>query len=74
VFLHILLSCRAASSGLHLHGERLRDVLKVPSLVVEGDIIDTSMFSPADALRKAEAFEETMDHYKELRKSMGMPW
>ncbi len=74
VFLHILLSCRAASSGLHLHQQRLKDILKVPSLLVEGDIIDTNLFNPADALRKAEIFEETMDHYKEVRKKSGMPW
>jgi len=74
VLLHVLLSCRAASSGLSLLQQRLLDTLKVPSLLMEGDIIDTSMFNPAEALRKAEAFEETMDHYKKVRKELGMPW
>jgi len=74
VVLHVLLSCRAASSGLSLLQQRLLDTLKVPSLLLEGDIIDTSLFNPADALRKAEAFEETMDHYRKVRKELGMPW
>ncbi len=74
VFLHVLLSCRPVSLGLHVHQERLMDVLKVPSLAVEGDIIDTSAFNPADALRKDEAFEEIMDHYKQVRKEKGMAW
>ncbi len=28
----------------------------------------------ADALRKAEAFEETMDYYKKVRKEEGLEW
>ena len=48
--------------------------LKVPSLMVEGDIVDVRMFDLADALKKAEAFEEIMDHYKEVRKKEGMEW
>lgn len=70
--LHVLLSCRAMSSGLGLLQERMLDVYKVPCLVIEGDIIDTGLFNPADALRKAEAFEETMDHYRKVRKDLGM--
>ncbi len=74
IILHVLLSCRAASSGLNLLAEQVKDVLKVPALVIEGDIVDTSLFNPADALRKAEAFEETMEHYRRLRKEAGMEW
>ena len=48
--------------------------LDVPSLVVEGDIVDLKLFDPADALRKAETFEETMDHYKRVRKEKGLDW
>ena len=72
--LHVLLSCRIASAGLHLLQERVQDVMKVPGLIIEGDIIDASLFNPAEALRKAEAFEETMDHYRKVRKELGMPW
>ena len=50
------------------------DKLKVPSLVIEGDIVDLNLFDPADALRKAETFEETMSHYRKVRKEAGMAW
>jgi len=74
VLLHVLITCRAVSAHLNLFQQRMLDVLKVPALVVEGDIIDMSLFNPAEALRKAEAFEETMDYYKKVRKEMGMDW
>jgi len=74
VVLHVLLSCRAASSGLSLFSDQLLDVYKVPSLIIEGDIIDTSLFNPAEALRKAETFEETMEYYRKVRKDMGLEW
>jgi len=74
VVLHVLLTCRATSAGLNLLQRRLLDVLKVPALVIEGDIIDVNAFNPAEALRKAEAFEETMDHYRKVRKDLGMAW
>jgi benzoyl-CoA reductase/2-hydroxyglutaryl-CoA dehydratase subunit BcrC/BadD/HgdB len=74
VILHILLSCRATSTGLSLFQDQLMDTYHVPSLAIEGDIIDTKMFNPVEALRKAEAFEETMDHYKKVRREMGMEW
>ncbi len=47
---------------------------QVPSISIEGDIIDTRLFDPVDALRKAEAFEETMDHYKKVRQEAGLAW
>ena len=74
VVLHVLLSCRAASSGLSLFSEQLLDVYKVPSLIIEGDIIDTSLFNPVESLKKAEAFEDAMDHYKKVRKNLGFEW
>lgn len=74
LFLHPLLTCRAATFGLYLLQSEAMEVLKVPSLVVEGDIIDTSLFDPVEALRKAEAFEETMDHYKKVRQEAGLEW
>ena len=74
VVLHVLLTCRATSMGLKLLQQRMLDVLKVPSLVIEGDIIDVSAFNPAEALRNAEAFEDTMDHYRKVRKELGMAW
>ncbi len=74
VLLHVLLTCRATSVDLYMVQRRLLDVYKVPSLVIEGDIIDASAFNPVDAMRKAEAFEDTMDHYRQVRKDLGMAW
>ena len=73
-FLHPLLSCRAASAHLWYVQDRLMQKLKVPSLLIEGDIVDVRMFDLADALKKAEAFEEIMDHYKKVRREEGMEW
>ncbi|MFC2059977.1 2-hydroxyacyl-CoA dehydratase subunit D [Chloroflexota bacterium] len=73
-FLHPLLTCRTATNHLMLVHDRLQQKLKVPSLVVEGDIVDLKLFDPADALRKAEAFEETMEHYKKIRQEEGFNW
>jgi len=74
VLLHPLLSCRTATSHLMLVQDRLMKKLKVPSLVVEGDIVDLKLFDPADALRKAETFEAAMDHYRKVRKEEGFKW
>ena len=73
-FLHPLLTCRAASAHLWYVQDRLMKKLKVPSLMIEGDIVDIRLFDLADALKKTEAFEETMDHYREVRKKEGMEW
>jgi len=73
-FLHPLLTCRAASAHLWYVQDRLMQKLKVPSLLIEGDIVDIRLFDLADALKKTEAFEEIMDHYKEVRKAEGMEW
>ncbi|MBI2859873.1 MAG: 2-hydroxyacyl-CoA dehydratase [Chloroflexi bacterium] len=72
--LHPLLSCRTATNHLLVIQDQLLERLKIPSLVIEGDIVDLKMFDPADALSKAETFEETMDHYKQVRKAEGMEW
>ena len=42
--------------------------------MVEGDIVDLKLFDPEDAMRKAEAFEETMEHNREMRKKEGLEW
>ena len=74
ILLHPLLTCRTATNHLILVQDRLMKKLKVPSLVVEGDIVDLKLFDPVAALRKAETFEETMDHYKRMRKEEGFEW
>ncbi len=73
-FLHPLLSCRTATNHLMMVQDRLLGKLKIPSMVVEGDIVDLNAFDHDGALRKAEAFEEIMDNYKQLRKEAGMAW
>lgn len=74
ILLHPLLTCRTATNHLILVQDRLMKKLKVPSLVVEGDIVDLKLFDPAAALKKAETFEETMNHYKRVRKEEGFGW
>ena len=73
-FLHPLISCRAFSADLMLTQDLLMKKLNVPSLVVEGDIVDLKLFDPVDTLRKAETFEETMDHYRKVRQEKGLNW
>jgi hypothetical protein len=73
-FLHPLLTCRTATASLNLMERAMMRHWKVPCISIEGDIVDTRLFDPADALRKAEAFEETMEHYKEIRKQEGLEW
>jgi len=74
IVLHPLLTCRTATNHLLIVQDQLMEKLKVPSLVIEGDIVDLKLFDSADALRKAETFEETMNHYKRVRKKEGFKW
>ena len=71
---HPLLSCRTATNHLPYVQDRLMKVLKVPTLVLEGDIVDLKLFDPEETWRKAGPFEEIMEHYRELRKKEGMDW
>jgi benzoyl-CoA reductase/2-hydroxyglutaryl-CoA dehydratase subunit BcrC/BadD/HgdB len=73
-FLHPLLTCRAFTAPLYLYQKQIMDVYKVPSLILEGDIVDLTLFDPVEGLKKAEAFEQTMDYYKEARKKEGLDW
>jgi len=52
----------------------LLEQVKVPSLTIEGDIVDLRLFDMDDALAKAEPFEETMEHYRQVRKQEGLNW
>jgi len=72
--LHPLLTCRPNTGALMAIQDRLMKKLKIPSLVLEGDIVDLKLFNPVDALQKAEAFEETMEHYQKVRKEEGLAW
>jgi benzoyl-CoA reductase/2-hydroxyglutaryl-CoA dehydratase subunit BcrC/BadD/HgdB len=72
--LHTLLTCRGTTAPLLHSQSQLMEQWKVPSLVVEGDIVDQTLFDPADTLRRAEAFEETMDYYRKVRQEQGLGW
>ena len=72
--LHPLLSCRTATNHLMLVQDRLLKKLKVPSMVAEGDIVDLKLFNHAETMRKAEAFEDIMEYYREERRKAGFEW
>ena len=70
--LHPLISCRTnAIYPMHLQDLLLRDA-KIPSLVVQGDIVDLSVFDENLALNQAQAFMETMEHYRDIRRKEGL--
>ena len=73
-FFHGLITCRSASTHHPYTQELLMRKLKVPSLHVEGDLVDLRLFNAEEALRRAEAFEESMDYYKELREKENSGW
>lgn len=73
-FLHPLVSCRSASTHLPHVANMLMERLKVPSLMVEGDIVDLRLFNPQDVLTRAEPFEESMEHYRKVRRDAGLDW
>ena len=73
-FAHPLMSCRPATYTLMQSKSGLEEKLKVPGIVVNGDIVDLRVFNPEEAFAKVEAFIETMDHYRTLRKEAGMSW
>ena len=73
-FLHPLLTCRATTAPQRLYEVQAMEEWKVPSLVIEGDIVDTKLFDPVGAMRKAEVFEGTMDHYRKIRREKGLDW
>ena len=73
-FLHPLITCRSASTHLPYTRDMLTRKVSIPSLMVEGDIVDLRLFDPMDVLNKAEPFEEIMEHCKEERKKKGFDW
>ena len=72
--LHSVMTCRSASFNLPYLSNMLTEKLKVPSSLIEGDIVDFRLFDPQDALARAEPFEETMEHYRRVRKQEGFDW
>ncbi|GAB4268242.1 MAG: hypothetical protein Kow0092_21970 [Deferrisomatales bacterium] len=74
MFMHPLVTCRSASTHLGFVREMLQEKVQVPSLWVEGDIVDFTLFDPDEALRQAEAFEESMEYHREKRREAGLDW
>ena len=74
LFCHPLMSCRPATYTLMHVRNILLNKLKVPSVVVEGDIIDLRVFNEEEAHMKMDAFIETMDYHRLLRKKEGFDW
>ncbi|MFC1859462.1 2-hydroxyacyl-CoA dehydratase subunit D, partial [Thermodesulfobacteriota bacterium] len=71
---HLLRSCRSATYTL-LHAKNaLLEKFKVPSIVIEGDIVDLRVFNEEEAISKVEAFVDTMEHYREERRKLGFSW
>jgi benzoyl-CoA reductase/2-hydroxyglutaryl-CoA dehydratase subunit BcrC/BadD/HgdB len=71
---HPLMSCRPATYTLFTIKNILEDEVKVPGVVIDGDIVDLRVFNQTEALSTMEAFTETMDHYRTERKEAGLPW
>jgi hypothetical protein len=46
----------------------------VPSLIIEGDIVDARLFDMEGTMKKCEAFEETMEYYRSVRAKEGLEW
>jgi len=70
--IHPLISCRCnAVYPLHVRDVLERDAI-VPALVAPGDIVDLSVFDEAQVLSQADAFMESMEHYRKLRKEKGL--
>jgi benzoyl-CoA reductase/2-hydroxyglutaryl-CoA dehydratase subunit BcrC/BadD/HgdB len=65
---HPLMSCRPATYSLIQAKNVFEEKLKIPGVVIEGDIVDLRVFNYEEALAKMEAFTETMDHYREVRR------
>jgi benzoyl-CoA reductase/2-hydroxyglutaryl-CoA dehydratase subunit BcrC/BadD/HgdB len=71
---HPLMSCRPATyTLLHLRN-LLMEKCRVPSVIIEGDIVDFRVFNEDEAWMKVDAFMETMDHFREVRKKEGFDW
>jgi benzoyl-CoA reductase/2-hydroxyglutaryl-CoA dehydratase subunit BcrC/BadD/HgdB len=73
-FLHPLLTCRATTAPQRLFEVQIMEEWQVPSLSIEGDIVDTKLFDPVSAMQKAEVFEATMEHYRMVRRKTGLNW
>jgi len=66
-FFHLPLTCRSTSTHQLYLQEKMKQKLKIPSMIVSGDIVDLRLFNPAEVIKRMEPFEESMESYKKLR-------
>jgi len=71
---HPLISCRTVTFWLTHTINVLQDMLDIPGFVMEGDIVDFSVFNPEGVLKDAPAFEESMEHFRSIRRQKGLDW
>ena len=74
LFTHPLVTCRTATFWLTHSMNVLRDKLDIPGISIQGDIVDLTVFDAASALNQAPAFEESMEHFRQVRKAKGLDW
>ncbi|MDO8688109.1 MAG: 2-hydroxyacyl-CoA dehydratase family protein [Dehalococcoidales bacterium] len=74
VILYENFSCRPTATATFLSQYQLMEQYKVPSLIVEADMIDKRFLDVEALMKNCETLQETMDHYKGERKKMGLPW
>jgi benzoyl-CoA reductase subunit B len=74
VIFHSNLTCRQMSGTQNSRQKNLLDVYGVPSLIIEGDIVDARLFDMEGTMKKCEVFEETMLHFRDTRKAQGLEW
>jgi benzoyl-CoA reductase/2-hydroxyglutaryl-CoA dehydratase subunit BcrC/BadD/HgdB len=74
VIFHSNLTCRTQSGNQNSRQKNLLDIYHVPSLIISGDIVDARLFDMEGTVKKCEAFEETMQHYRGVRKEAGLEW
>lgn len=66
--IHPLLTCRNSPYDLKHAEDALMRFLKIPSLRIQGDIVDKRAMLPFDQLKpQIDTFLETVDYYKRLR-------
>lgn len=70
---HPLLTCRNSVFLLKHSEDALRKFLKIPSLRIQGDIVDSRTMLPLDQLKpQVDAFLEMVEHYKGLKQKEGL--
>ena len=68
VVFHSAFSCRSWHAGIVHQAATLKKVYgDIPTLIMEGDIVDISSYNEADTHNRIDAFVETLEAYKKRR-------